>query len=103
MSHALNEHIDEEKLIPSHKKATAIRYWFPESGKIESIHGAEDIKSLPGIIKYGFFRGVGDIQPKVLMHPDRFGYVLFEGKDRNEAIKRAQNAIKSIKIGIQKS
>lgn len=102
ISHALNEHIDEKKLIPTHEKATAIRYWFPEPGKIESIHGSENIKSLPGIIKYDFFREIGDIQPKVLMHPDRFGYVLFEGKDRNEAIKRAQNAIKSIKINTKK-
>jgi hypothetical protein len=44
---------------------------------------------------------VGDIQPKVLMHPDRFGYVLFEGKDKKEAVSRAEQAIEDLNIGVK--
>ena len=51
----------------------------------------------------GLFRGVGDFQPKVLMHPDRFGYVLAEASNREEAITLVEQAMCKLKIKIKQS
>ena len=101
INQALDIKVTKEMLIPKFSRSTSVRYWFPKPGKIISIKGEEEIKSLPGVIKYGFFREVGEDQPVVKMHPDRFGYVIVEGKDRDESIARVNNALSllNIKVG----
>lgn len=101
MKQALGETVAADELIPVKNKATAIRYWFPKAGKIKNIIGEEKIKSLPGILKYGFFRQCNEVQPEIRMHPDRFGYVLVEGSDRTEAITRVENAISCLSIEVE--
>ena len=60
------------------------------------------MKKCKGIIKCGIFKEVGEIQPKVKMHPDRFGYVLVEGSDRENALSLVKDAMSNLKIGIKK-
>jgi biotin carboxylase len=98
---ALGLSVTKEMLIPKHNKSTSVRYWFPSAGEIESITGEDKIKTSSGLIKYGFFREEGDLQPPVKMHPDRFGYVIVEGKDRTESIARVKNALDMIDIEIK--
>ena len=59
------------------------------------------MKKCKGIIKCGIFKEVGEIQPKVKMHPDRFGYVLVEGSDRENALSLVKDAMSNLKIGIK--
>ena len=101
MKQALGMQVTKEMLTPKIDKSTSVRYWFPKPGKIISIKGERELKTLPGVIKYGFFREVGEQQPVVKMHPDRFGYVIVEGKDRDESIARVNNALSllNIKVG----
>ena len=94
-------HFYHTDLLPKYNKGNAIRYWFPESGVIKSITGEAELKKIPGLLKYGFFRKKGDAQPDIKMHSDRFGYVIVEGKDRCEAISRVENAISSITIEVE--
>ncbi len=101
ISYALGEKIHRTNLFPKYNKANAIRYWFPESGIIKSITGEPELKRIPGLLKYGFFRKKGDVQPEVKMHSDRFGYVIVEGKDRCEAISRVENAISCVTIEVE--
>ena len=100
MLHALGEHIDEATLIPNRNKATAIRYWFPQHGVIQSIRGEEALKVVPGLIAYGFFRKTGDTQPIIKMHADRFGYALVCADNREEALSRVKLAMDSIQIEV---
>ena len=72
-----------------------------EEGLIKEINGIETLKETPGLIKYGFFRGKGEIQPPIRMHPDRFGYVIVSGKDREEAEHFCQIALDSIIIEVE--
>ena len=101
MKQALGIQVTKEMLAPKIDKSTSVKYWFPNPGKIISITGEGRLKTLSGVIKYGFFRGIGERQPVVKMHPDRFGYVIVEGKDRDESIARVNNAISllNIKVG----
>jgi biotin carboxylase len=103
ISEALGIPVKESDLISKWNRATAIRYFFPPEGEILAIDGLDEIKNSPGVIKYGLFRGVGDFQPKVLMHPDRFGYVLAEASNREEAITLVEQAMCKLKIKIKQS
>lgn len=100
ISHALGDKVTAEQLTPQWRRAVAIRYWFPPEGVIQGISGEEALKSAPGLMKYGFFRGVGDAQPRIRMHPDRFGYVIVEGANRGEALSRAEQALACLNIEV---
>ena len=101
MKQALQIQVTKKMLTPCINKSTSVRYWFPKPGRILSIKGEEKLKSLPGVIRYGFFREVGENQPVIKMHPDRFGYVIVEGKDRRESIGRVEHALSVLDIGVQ--
>lgn len=101
ISYSLGEKIEASKLIPKFNLGSAIRYWFPKSGKIYNVTGEYALKNIPGIIKYDFFRQIDDIQPNIRMHSDRFGYVITEGEDRKEAIDRVEKAIECISIDVR--
>jgi biotin carboxylase len=101
MNQALGESVSENDLSAKKNKATSIRYWFPKSGKIRKIRGENLLQKTPGLLKYGFFRKSGEIQPTIHMHPDRFGYVLVEGADRIEVISRVEKAISCLNIDME--
>jgi biotin carboxylase len=101
MSEALGLPVSEGELTATCDRATAIRYFFPPEGKILSVKGLDDMRNSSGVVKYGLFRNVGDIQPKVLMHPDRFGYVLVEANDRSEALMLVEDAMSKVIIEVK--
>jgi biotin carboxylase len=103
ISESLGIPLMESEFEESKSRATAIRYFFPPEGEILSIDGLVEMKNSLGVRKYGFFRGVGDFQPKVLMHPDRFGYVLVEASNRDEAVALVEQAMSKLKIEIKKT
>lgn len=98
---ALGEKIDPARLIPKFHKSTAIRYWFPNAGKISSIDGENHLKELEGLIDYGFFRNVGDVQPEVKMHPDRFGYVMVQADTREVALDNVNKGLQMLSVTVQ--
>ena len=102
ISYSLGELVSPHQLIPKYHRATAIRYWFPPAGVIERISGEETLRKLPGLLSYGFFRKQGDKQPKIRMHPDRFGYVIVSSDNREEVLSRVEEALSCIQIEISK-
>jgi biotin carboxylase len=98
ISYALGEKISVDQLIPKWNRATSIRYWFPPSGNIKKIEGIDDLAKLPGLVDYGFFRDVGEFQPEIKMHPDRFGYLIVEADNREASIDRVEDGISRLKI-----
>ena len=101
ISYSLGETISPSQLISKYDRATAIRYWFPLEGKVSRIEGEETLKQIPGLMTYGFFRKQGDMQPKIYMHPDRFGYVIVSGKNRDEVLDRVEQALDCIHVVIE--
>lgn len=101
ISHALGEPVSGQQLTPTRKRATATKYWFPPSGVISRIDGEEFLKQLPGLLAYGFFRKVGERQPEIRMHPDRFGYLIAEADDRETALAIANEGLKRIQIEVK--
>lgn len=103
ISYALNIPINPASLVATENRSTSIRYWFPPSGKVEDIEGEDALKTMDQLLSYGLFRKVGDIQPAVKMHPDRFGFVIATGKDRRESLVNADQALRSLTIKISNS
>ena len=100
ITYSLGDDVEVQSLLPIKDRATAIRYWFPSNGHIQKISGEAELKKTPGLLAYGFFRKVGDVQPEIKMHPDRFGYVIVEADNRDEAISRVNTALASVEVEV---
>jgi biotin carboxylase len=98
ISHALGEEISKDQLKPRWAKATATRYWFPDEGRITAIRGQEALTYIPGVLHYGLFRGVGDFQPPIRSHPDRFGFLIVSAETRALAIERVQEGLSRLQV-----
>lgn len=95
---ALGEQVPEEDLIPRYQKGVAIRYFFPEPGKVVKIENAEQFIDRSWVHKLGFFIKPGDILEPVTNHTKRAGFVITTGETRNQAVERAEQVVESIKI-----
>lgn len=98
ITQALGDAVAPTSLRPTRQRATAIRYWFPSSGRIVSIDGQSEVSASLGVLRWGMFRDVGDMQPVVRSHPDRFGFVLVEGEDRTRAIALLRDAMARLAV-----
>ena len=95
---SLGEKINKDKLLFSHQKAVAIRYFFPKPGKITSISNIDSFKNESWVHKLNHFFGVGDVLEKVTDHTKRCGFVITSGNTRDEAVERAKTVVKNVQI-----
>jgi len=95
---ALGEKVSEEDLIPKYQKGTAIRYFFPEPGRVKKIRNAHKFEDMPWVHKLGFFVKTGDVIEPVTNHTKRAGFVITTGKTRDQAIGRAMQVVNTIEI-----
>lgn len=93
--------VSDNLLSKSENRAVSTRYWFPRPGEIVSIEGVDELSKKDGVIHYGTFRDVGEIQPSVQKHSDRFGFVICEGATAKQAVERVQSAIDSVSIKVE--
>ncbi|MBY6836408.1 ATP-grasp domain-containing protein [Clostridium botulinum] len=95
---AVDNTMDIECFKPKFEKGVAQRYFFPGTGKIKKIVGLDKVKDMESIKKIDFFVEEGEIIEKQANHTTRVGYVIAVGKDKKEAVKFAEEAIKSVEF-----
>jgi len=95
---ALGEFVAHEDVIPRFARGVAIRYFFPDPGRIVSIQNVKEAEGLPGVYRIHFFLKPGDIVVPTTDHTKRAGFVITAGNSREEAVERANNVIKRIRI-----
>lgn len=95
---ALGEKVEEEDLIPQYQKGVAIRYFFPESGRVRQISNADKFACMPWVHRLGFFVKPGDVIKSVTNHTKRAGFVITTGETRDQAIERAVRVANAIAI-----
>jgi biotin carboxylase len=95
---ALGEKIDPSELVPRFQKGVAIRYFFPEPGRIKGIRNLKKFQKAPWIYKLHFFLGKNDIVEPPTNHTKRAGFVITVGITRDKAVARAEEVIKGIEI-----
>jgi len=95
---ALGEQVQEEDLLPRYQKGVAIRYFFPQPGRVVSIENTEQFRNRSWVHKLGFFVKPGDIVEPVTNHTKRAGFVITTGETRDQAIERAVLVVNTINI-----
>ena len=95
---AIGEKVSEEDLIPQYQKGIAIRYFFPQPGRVKKIRNADKFNDISWMHRLGFFVKPGDIVEPVTNHTKRAGFVITTGETRDQAIERALRVVNTIEI-----
>ena len=101
---SVGDPIDENDLKPKFNRAACQRYIIPtEEGIFVRIEGLEDAKKMPGVGMLTIFNRPkeDDLIKKATNHSERFGQLITEGENINEAIVKCENAMKLIKIVVK--
>lgn len=95
---ALGDPVSPLDLVPAHYFGVAIRYFFPESGRVTAITGADGFRKVPWVHRLEFFVGVGDIVGAPTDHTRRAGCVITSGETRDEAVSRAREVVDAVRV-----
>jgi len=95
---ALGDEPSKEDLVPKYHRGVCIRYFFPPPGVVREIKGADLIDDEPWIHRMQFFCKPGDVLEPVTNHTKRAGFVITTGADRDEAVARAQEVVRTVEI-----
>lgn len=76
----------------------AIRYFFPPLGRLLSIRSLEAAGRHSWVEKLEIFAKAGDFLKPVHDHTQRAGFVITTGKDRRQAVDRAQQVIRTVEF-----
>lgn len=100
ISMAVGEPILVDALNPKFQRGAAQRFLFPEVGEIVGVQGVESARDLPGIYDVALRdnMGIGGTIPPMTNHGDRIGHVIASGNTRDEAVRRAEAAVHTIRI-----
>lgn len=85
-------------LQPKFDKGSALRHIVGVEGKIKSIDGLNEARSVSGVYEVTMLKNVGDECHYFKNGADRIGYVIAQGNDTAEAIAICEEAIKKIQI-----
>lgn len=97
---SVDEEINLDELKPKFSRYVADRFILPEPGKIISIDGLDDASNLEGIYNIYLDKGLvlGNEIEIVTDHTCRKGQIIAVGTTYEEAVKKAEKAVKLIKI-----
>jgi len=96
---ALGDCVRPEEIQPRYRKAVAIRYFFPDPGRVVAIRNAERFQGVSWVHKMAFFVKTGDMLGPITDHTRRAGCVITTGSSRQQAIARARKVVETVKIG----
>ena len=82
-------------------RGAAIRYLRAKPGKILSIDGCREAETLPGIAQVSIVHGVGETATEIESSSDRLGFVIASASNREEAVRRCEDAVEKIKIEVE--
>lgn len=91
---------DLNDLKPKFSRGVAERFIFPNSGKIVAIKGIDEARKIEGIYKIHLNEDIkiGSQVRRVTDHTMRKGYAIALGETREQAVNRAEQAVRTIKI-----
>jgi len=94
--------VDEEPdLRIRSRRGCVYRFFTPPPGIVRSISGVEKAKTLPGVVDVGVTRKPGDRIGELVNSLERSGYAVVAGKDRAEAIARADVVERTIAFEVE--
>lgn len=97
---AVGDEPDLDALKPTRNLGCAQRYIIPtEGGVVRAITGVEEAKFMPGVVMFSMFLPeIGSTIRRATNHAERYGQIICTGATREEAIRRCEEAINTIRI-----
>jgi biotin carboxylase len=95
---ALGDPVQLEEVQPHCWKGVAIRYFFPNPGRVIEIRNAEKFQDVPWVHKIVFFVNPGEVLEPVTNHTKRAGCVITTGDTCQQAISRAEEVVQTVQI-----
>lgn len=92
---------EKPDLSKKYEKASAIRYFDVEYGKIKNISGIEEAKAIQGVKQIFVVHGIGEIMNGIKSSGDRAGFVIAQSDSVEKAIEACVTAKKLIKIEVE--
>lgn len=93
------EKIDLEK---KWHKGSAIRYFDAQNGTIKAFEGIEEAKNVPGVQEISFVHQIGETIGEIGSSTDRVGFVIAQAETAEGAVKVCEEAMKIVKIRVEK-
>ncbi|MFT5144107.1 MAG: biotin carboxylase [Rhodothermales bacterium] len=97
---ALGEPVDPAECRPRFQKGVCIRYFFPDPGLVTAVEVPPELASAPWVHKLIVWTRPGDTIPHVRNHTMRAGFAITTGNSRDEAVARAEEVVRSVRIRI---
>ena len=73
----------------------------PNTGKIKSINGINEVKKMKGIKEIIILKNKNDKIPKIINNAQRPAYVISEAETHEQALRIAQNGASKIKFRME--
>lgn len=83
------------------ERASAIRFIGADEGIVKSISGVDEARNVPGVVRVGIDRAVGDRITPIHNSLDRAGYVIAQADTSDEAIRMCEEAMAKIAIAVE--
>ena len=93
---AMGNKIEPSRFEIINNQAAAIRFSFPQPGKLKKVTGLEVIKEHPDCCYAHVFKRGGDTLTDFSSHPDRPAVVVASGKDLASSIKNANSLLDNL-------
>jgi biotin carboxylase len=87
---------DEPDLRVRHRHGCVYELFVPQRGVIRAIRGLDEARALPGVLDVGVTRRPGDALGELVDSLQRSGYAVVCGRDRLQAIRRAQAVVDTV-------
>jgi biotin carboxylase len=100
---ALGERLTLEERTPRSFRPIAVRYFFPARGVLRAIEGFEAVAAEPWCRRAVLFARPGDRLERPTDHTRRAGLVLASGDTREEAVRRAEEAVRRVRFVLDDS
>jgi biotin carboxylase len=95
---ALGDDVTAAEVAPRSFHPVAVRYAFPPEGRVRAIHGVDEVRARPEVLRLELFAGHGNVIGPVTDHTRRAAVVLATGPSRAEAVANARDAVAAIRF-----
>jgi len=100
---AIGNEVYIEPREPKFSKGAVLRFFTPPCGKVTKIEGVSEAENIKGIYDLEVFIKLGDTIRPLRSASDRVGYIVSFGENREEALRSADMAEKTVKFYVEKS
>ena len=82
-------------------RGSANRYFNQHAGVVKAIYGVKEAMNITGVQEVNIVHGIGEVITDITDSGSRMGFVIAQGKDADDAVKNAEEALGIIHVDIE--